>query len=177
MRNREQELNLKAVSLINEYKPDSLVGLDYKNQIKPNFEVIQNLFYRSDESKWSIMKAYAFISENQISPDLFKSFLEELFTQRFSISYFQDGSKSAYDFIRRLEKSKRFKSKNEYKPRIKHLNSEEYQNFINDLRCFKQKYLQGISQNKWIDLISENFIMQNAPSTFRKDYHELRLKE
>jgi hypothetical protein len=176
MRKREEQLILKATSLINDYIPGSLVGLDYKSQIGPSYDLIRDLFYRSDHSKWSVMKSYAFITENQISPEVFISFLDELFTQRYSGCYFQNGSKAAFKFVNTLKGSKRFKPKIETRPRVNYLNQEEYTQFINELRCFKEKYIRGISQNKWIELITKNFEMQNAPSTFRKDYHELRLK-
>jgi hypothetical protein len=169
---REEQLATKISNLLNEYTKGSLIGSDYSTHIKPRFELIRDLFYRSDQAEWKLMKCYFFILEKNIEPDHFILFLEELFNERFPNNYFRNGRKSAMDFIITLKNSPKFKRKIYNRPKIKHLELEEYIELLIDLRCFKEKYVKGISHNKWIELISQTFDIEKTPSTFRKDYYE-----
>ena len=163
------------VNLLDYISNPDLLNDPSDKEIKVLYRQVQDYFYQFNNSEWSLMKCAKFVKENELEPTSFLIFLESLFYHRFPYTIGRNGRKGAFDFIQRLNKSPRFRKKENNPDKLKfEYNESEYIEFLNDLRNFKNKYLPDSTHIDWLSFLYNHFETNKTWSVFKRDYSDFK---
>ncbi len=131
------------------------------------YNTINALFFDTDKYKWKVRYTLNVLNENHINIESFNILFEYII--RYYYTYKNKGKISSFNFLKKL------KEKEENKLIIKELNKIEYLQCIEELRSWKNKYL-NISEEEFISFIHQNTNLPYARSTLRRLYFDETIK-